>query len=198
VLTPTRAGGALTGFFPNPLVAPGVVDQASVANGTIVPADLSSALSDGTAASLRTLGTGSLQAASGSDPRLADPRPPRGPAGGDLTGSYPSPTIQTEAVTAAGLGRNARLWASVSAAGELLRGHGVVDAAPAFQVGEYEIEFDRDIRGCVVAATVNAEAATRIVAVIDGRPRAFLFILVRSLTDPNTLVPQPFSVRMFC
>src|SRR5262245_54848356 len=198
VLVPTRAGGALTGFFPNSLVAPGAVDQASVANGTIAPADLSPAISDGTGASLRTLGTGSLQAASGSDPRLSDPRLPRGPAGGDLTGSYPSPTIQTEAVTAAGLGGSARIWASVSAAGELLRGHGVISTEPVLQAGVYEVDLDRDVRGCAVIATVNAEAATRITAVISGRAQPLVNVLVRRFTDPNTFVPQPFSLRIFC
>jgi hypothetical protein len=101
-------------------------------------------------------------------------------------------------VTAAGLGGYARLWASVSAAGDLLRGHGAVSAEPVFQNGAYEVDFDRDVRGCVVAATVNAEAATRITAIISGRGQAFVTVLVRSLTDPLTFVPEPFSVRMFC
>jgi hypothetical protein len=197
---PTAAGGAFTGFFPAPLIAPGAVVRASIATGTIASADLSPSLSDAAGASLRTLGTGTRQAASGSDPRLSDSRPPRGPAGGDLTGSYPGPTVEPGAVTAAGLGGRARLWAAVSAAGVLLRGHGAVDAETFVTPGEYRIEFDREVVGCVMAATVNADAATRITGVVAPSRRNLQAVIVgvRTLTDPLAFVPEPFTVRMFC
>src|SRR5262249_58719502 len=86
---------------------------------------------------------------------LSGSRPPSGPAGGDLTGSYSSPTIEPGAVTAAGLGGDARLWAAVSAAGDLLRGHGAVDAETILTTGEYRIVFDRRDVGGVNSATVN-------------------------------------------
>ena len=196
-LLPTRAAGVLTGSFPDPLLATGAVGQASFATGAIAAADLSPSLSDAPGASLRTLGTGSLQAASGSDSRLSDSRPPRGPAGGDLTGSYPGPTIQAGAVTAAGLGGDARLWAAVSAAGELLRGHGAVDATSVLTPGNYHVDFDRVVTGCVAAATVNAEAATSITVARVRDPQALL-VAVRTPTSPFAFVPQPFTVRLFC
>ena len=199
-LVPTAAASALTGFFPAPLLAPGAVVQASIATGTIAAADLSPSLSDAAGASLRTLGMGTRQAASGADPRLSDSRPPRGPAGGDLTGSYSTPAIKRGAVTAAGLGGGARLWAAVSADGDLLRGHGAVDADPILTPGEYRIDFDREVIGCVMAATVNTDAATRITGVVaPSRPNPeSVVVVVRTLTNPFAFVPEPFTVRMFC
>lgn len=79
------AGGDLTGTYPSPQIAAGV----------IVDADVNAANKDGAAAvpSLRTLGNGAAQAAAGNDPRFTDSRPPNGAAGGDLSGAYPNPAI---------------------------------------------------------------------------------------------------------
>jgi hypothetical protein len=85
------AGGDLAGTYPDP----------TIGNGKITDANVAAANKDGGPAtpSMRTLGTGPNQAAAGDDPRLSDARIPTGPAGGDLTDSYPNPAVANGAIT---------------------------------------------------------------------------------------------------
>ena len=82
-----------------------MITGADIENGSLTDADVAPANKDGTAdtPSLRTLGKGAQQAVAGSDARLSDARTPTGTAGGDLTGSYPSPAVADGAVTPAKL-----------------------------------------------------------------------------------------------
>src|SRR5262245_17843732 len=148
------AGGDLTGTYPAPAIAAGAVDSAKIRNGSIVLADLNASLVDAgaTTPSLRTLGTGARQAVAGDDPRLSNARSPTGPAGGDLAGSYPAPTIAPGAVTADKLGGDARLWAFALGDGTLVSGQGVLGVG-VVRTGVYAVQFAQDVSPCGYLAT---------------------------------------------
>ena len=101
--TGSNAGGDLTGTYPNPSIAQNAISSTKIQDGAVTSTKLSNTgVTPGVYGSSSQVGVFSVDGqgriTTASNVTITGAAP-TGPAGGDLSGSYPGPTIASDAIT---------------------------------------------------------------------------------------------------